>query len=141
MKQIMFHISQTCVGILLFFAKRKIDFAYWLQRHGGPKVELPPGTIDVMDMVGALVDLEQKFGLKRQSSKASALYACLIHNDFPDEASRSLATTMYSAQNKRRAVYEVMLRYKDILPHQVNYLFPGEARAQFEAWLDKTTPG
>lgn len=138
MSNILFHITQSLVSIVSFFQKRWIDFRYFLQRHGGPKVELPPGVIEVYKMVGALSDLEEKFNLKRQSSKATALYACLIHNDFPDEVSQSMGALMYSATNKRRAVYNVMLHYKDILPHQVNYLFPGEERAKFEAWLDVT---
>lgn len=136
MSQILFRISQAWIDVLLFCGKRKIDFAYWLARHGGPSVELPPDAIQPMLMVGALMELEEKFAIKRQTSKAAALYACLVHNDFPNEEMRTDACLMYAAANKRRAVYDVMLRYKDILPHQVNYLFPGEARITFEDWLD-----
>ena len=140
MNQLLFRLSQTWIGILLFVEKRKIDLAYWIQSIGGPKVELPPGALEPMFMVGAIMDMEEKFGLKRQTSKACALYQCLIHNDFPDEETRSLATMMYGAENKRRAVYNVMLHYKDIMPHQVNYLFSGDARVGFEEWLDQGAP-
>ena len=135
MSQILFRISQAWIDVLLFCGKRKIDFAYWLARHGGPPVELPRGVFEPMEMVCALMELEQKFNMQKQSSKVCALYACLINNDFPTEQTRTDACAMYEATNKRRAVYNMMLRYKDILPHQVNYLFPGEARFEFEQWL------
>lgn len=84
--------------------------------------------------------VEEKFVMKPRSSSAAALYGNLINNDFPNAETRSLATNMYAAKNKRRAIYDVMLHYKDIFPHKVDFMFPGEARAEFEAWLDASEP-
>lgn len=137
MKHILYKINQSWLHFLMFWNRRWIDLQYLVARITGKEVALPEGALNPMLMVGAIMDVEEKLQLERMSSSAALLYSQLIRNELPDEAAMMRATTMYESKRKRRAVYEVMLHYKDILPHQVNSKFLGEARAEFEAWLDK----